>query len=103
MPQSPFLPSKFADYARIGRPILTITSPESPIRDYMDRYGGGLAVTHTASEIAEAIRVLFTDQVWIDRQERPLTNELASCFTPETVAGEYTKMFHSLASDNSRR
>lgn len=101
MRESPFLPSKFADYARIGRPILAITPPRSAIRDYLNERGGGLAVTHNAADIADGIRTLFTDPSWIVEKGQVCSEGLASSFAPERVATAYLEVFRSVTSEVS--
>lgn len=86
MTESPFLPSKFADYALTKRPIIAITPAKSSIREYLDQYGGGYAVSHNAEEIGLAI-----EQAIITKK---LDNiKLSKIFSPDYVAIEYRKMF----------
>jgi len=59
LPYSPFLPSKFADYACSGRPIIALTPSKSSIRDYLTKFGGGYPVAHDKKEIADAIYGVF--------------------------------------------
>jgi glycosyltransferase involved in cell wall biosynthesis len=87
MPESPFLPSKFCDYAMLGKPILSI-SPPGPIRNYLSRYGGGLAIGHDVLEIQNAMRALVESG-----QATSDTSELAAEFSAHRVAEAYLKIF----------
>jgi len=97
MQVSPYLPSKFADYAVAGRPILAVTAHRGPIREYLQTHGGGWAVGHDADEIAHAIRREFAagsgDSSRTDLSPSPT---LASVFKAENVAGAYVDMFKTV-------
>jgi hypothetical protein len=92
MPSSPFLPSKFVDYASVRRPILAITPENSAIRDYIKSYGGGIAVNNNKNEIYNAIERLFeiNDDKFINN------HKLAQLFHPEKISNDYIKMFVSI-------
>lgn len=97
MEVSPFLPSKFADYARTGRPIIAITPPAGAIRDYLDKYGGGRAVRTDADEISGAIREAFqTDDAGFTGIGSGGESPLSSPFKSENVAGLYLDMFEEV-------
>ena len=97
---SPFLPSKFADYAYAKRPILAITPPVSAIRDYLAKYGGGKAVSHNTSEIAAAIRDVFSEERCFGNDSTSLQEEqLSSAFSSDVVGAAYAKMFRSVVGD----
>ncbi len=53
------LPSKFAEAAFSGTPILAITPARSAVRDYLNAFGGGIASGHSRTEILEALHRLF--------------------------------------------
>lgn len=59
MEMSPYLPSKMAESAVSEKDIIAITPTQSPIREYIQEYGGGLCVSRNAHEIAKAIRQAF--------------------------------------------
>jgi hypothetical protein len=100
MPISPFLPSKFADYAHAKRPILAITPPVSAIRDYLAKYGGGKAISHNASEIAAAIRSVFSEKRCFDKDVTLLREEqLSSAFSSDVVGATYERMFRSVVEE----
>lgn len=96
-----FLPSKFADCAVAGRPILAVTPEPSAVRDYLNTYGGGIPVTHDRPQIERALADLFL------RGEPRSTSEtdasgcgetrLAEPFLPECVAREYLDAFGKIA------
>ncbi len=99
MPESPFLPSKFADYARVGRPIIAVTPKRSPIREYLVQYGGGYAVTHDKKEISDAIRaVLRKDDRHTVRQ-----SALSKQFTAGFVGHRYSYMFDQIYAKYKRK
>lgn len=58
MDESPFLASKFADYAMLGKPVLAICPP-GPMRDFLVAHGGGVAVPHDRARIIGAIDELI--------------------------------------------
>jgi hypothetical protein len=78
MPESPFLPSKFADYARVGRPIIAVTPNRSPIRQYLNQYGGGCAVTHDRQEISRAIGMVLKNEANHIIKNSTLSNQFSS-------------------------
>lgn len=95
MPESPFVPSKLADYARSRRPILAVTPEVSATRDYLEQYEhSGVAVSHDREQIADAIKRLFgissTDATYDGG------SALADSFAPSHVAQEYVRMFRTL-------
>ncbi len=96
MKMSPYLPSKFADYALIGKPILSITPSKSSIRDYLNRYGGGIAVGHVANEIFSAILEIFSQKSKIEPSINPRKSDLKSPFMSQVVGRQYMRMFQNL-------
>jgi hypothetical protein len=99
MPESPFLPSKFADYAVTGRPIIAVTPRISPIRDYLDRCGGGCAVVHNRGEIVAAIRDAFVEKDSACSPHDPSgNNQLAEFFIPKHIADQYMQMMQDVIS-----
>lgn len=94
---SPFLPSKFADYAIAKRPIIAITPQISSIRDYLLQYGSGRAVGHNSTEIASAIRDFFSEDESINQNNiKKDKTTLADQFRSDVVGNSYTKMFQSI-------
>ncbi|MFD1555158.1 hypothetical protein ACFSHT_05865 [Paraburkholderia silviterrae] len=87
MPESPFLPSKFSDYAMLRKPILSI-SPPGPIRRYLSRHGGGVATGHNARDIQDAMRSLIKNKHSTSDGVR-----LAALFDAGHVAQKYIEIF----------
>ncbi|MCX4161557.1 MULTISPECIES: hypothetical protein [Paraburkholderia] len=90
MDESPFLASKFADYAMMRKPILAI-SPAGPIRDYLKMNGGGIAATHDVNSIASAISTLLESDQFANGSEA-----LAAHFDERRVANQYLEAFRKL-------
>lgn len=89
MKVSPFFPSKFAEYAYIGKPILAVTPNVSAIRDYIKKLGGAIAVTHDKKEINNGIRQIFSDEINRNKIDNSL---LSNEFISSTVGSKYKKM-----------
>jgi hypothetical protein len=96
MEESPFLPSKLADYSMCGRPIMAITPKKGAIRDYLETYGGGVAVSHSATQIEQALHLLFRNGSDETGVQLAASAKLATCFSSENVAECYMKMFESV-------
>ena len=94
MPMSPFLPSKFADYACTQKPIIAITPEESPIRNYFTSYGGGIPVRHDTDEIISALLKVFTRNDGL--KQRGNSDKLCLEFTHSTVSKKYIDMFNQV-------
>ncbi|MGI5832832.1 MAG: hypothetical protein ACOX6D_09955 [Thermoguttaceae bacterium] len=88
---SPFLPSKFSDYARSGKPIMALTPTDSAISRYLSEYGGGIAVPQETEKIVDAIRRLFESDSPIQASE-----QLSYVFTPEHVGTSYASWFEEV-------
>jgi glycosyltransferase involved in cell wall biosynthesis len=90
MDESPFLASKFADYAMLGKPILAI-GPQGPIRDLLTDCGGGIAVGHDVAAIRTAMEALAApDRFRYD------SATLAAHFSPARVARRYLGIFREI-------
>ncbi|RDJ99492.1 glycosyltransferase family 4 protein [Paraburkholderia lacunae] len=87
MDESPFLASKFADYAMLDKPILAI-SPRGPIRDFLECDGGGVAVGHDADEIYAAMRSII-----VQGDVCGGSRALAAHFDAMRIAGHYLDIF----------
>lgn len=97
MPESPFLPSKFADYAATGRPIIAVTPPKSEMRDLLLKYGGGYAVSHNEEEIIGALKQIFSNKNEHSMHAALSCDcSLASVFSSRRVGGLYRRMFETL-------
>lgn len=99
-----FLHSKFADYAINERPILVVGPERCPMRDYLEAYGGGLAVTHRQADIERALERIFAGNhappARPPRVDAP--GPLARRFSPETIAGHYFRVFEQHAARTRR-
>lgn len=93
---SPFLPSKFADYACLGIPILAVTPLASAIRDYLDKFGGGIAVNHDKDEIVRGLIKIFSDYITGNTLPVNSPNKLAHEFSSKTVGNQYRKMLSEI-------
>jgi glycosyltransferase involved in cell wall biosynthesis len=89
MPVSPFLPSKFCEYAASGRPIIAVTPEVSAVRDYIRKFSLGFAVENNRDAIKTAIRSVFCSTE--GRTAAPL-----QVFSPSVVATSYRKLFRQL-------
>lgn len=89
MDESPFLASKFADYAMLKRPILAIC-PSGPMRDLLASHGGGIAVPHDSAEIISAIDTLLGDSF------ENGSESLAGEFVAERIASQYLDAFRGV-------
>ncbi len=94
MEMSPFLPSKFADYAMVGRPILALTPLVSAMRDYLTKYGGGLPVGFSQDEIEKKLQYIFKEQN--DANGFSNSVDLKHVFSAKVVGERYKEMFESL-------
>ena len=57
----PFLPSKIADYASTGKPILAITGAGSASYRLIETYKAGLACSHSVYDILKALNKIETE------------------------------------------
>jgi len=85
---SPFLPSKFADYAVSGKYIIAVTPETSIIREYLNGSNVGIAVRHDRNEIAEGIINIFNRET---NSDLPKSN-FAELFSLQSVGREYSRM-----------
>jgi len=92
MVASPFLPSKFADYAFAGRPILALTPAVSQIRDYLRNSLTGVAVAHDTDEIVQALRRIFTNSDHAGHWTGAVDERLAHEFSSQNVGTRYVEM-----------
>lgn len=89
MTVSPFLPTKFCEYAASGRPIIAVTPKVSAVRDYMKKFSIGYAVENNRKAIKIAIRNVFCST---ERRTAPPLQ----AFSPSVVAASYRKLFRQL-------
>lgn len=96
MPESPFLPSKFADYALTGKPILAITPGISAIREYLQSCTGAWAASHDAQAIAEALIQMFPVESGSAPPNDFESEALAHKFLSSTVGNLYRAALEAL-------
>lgn len=97
MPYSPYLPSKFADYAMTGRPIIAITPACSSLSQLLADYGGGEAVHHCMGEIYSAIVNVFRRSVGSNSSGYVRTGALSRLFSPSSIAAQYLALFSNVS------
>lgn len=94
MRQSPFLPSKFCDYAMLQKPILAICPP-GPVRTYLSKFGGGVAVEHDAASIRAGLLALAAGDPGQPGQPVDSQTTLARQFEATRVAQRYLRVFEA--------
>lgn len=85
-----FLPSKFVDFIKAGRPILAISPSVGTLADILLEHGGGIAVDgQRANAVADALQIMY--QAWADGtlDDRYGSEKLVSWFSCVRVFGEY--------------
>ena len=85
-----FLPSKFVDFVRSGRPILAISPPVGTLADILNTKGGGIAVDgHRADAVADALQRMYN--CWLNGSLDNLygSKKLFPQYSSESVLGEY--------------
>lgn len=89
MKSSPFLPSKFSEYASLPTPICAITPDTSATRRYLSAHGGGVAVNHSVDSIADGLMHLLTlDSKEVQRQKAAYELE----FSEEAVGSRWKQL-----------
>ncbi len=92
MEYSPFLPSKFADYATLSKPILAIVPERSQVSDYLSKYAGGIVCGYDLVSISNGIIHLLEGNVTSSAQ-------LSSYFSISNVSRIYCEIFHNVLED----
>lgn len=85
-----FFPSKFTDYAQLGKPILAVSPAEGFAHNMLEQYGGGIAVDNeNYQSIKQGIHTLY--QLWVDNSLRQKYNsqKLFANFSPQRVVSLY--------------
>ncbi|MDD8025389.1 MAG: hypothetical protein PHI34_02665 [Acidobacteriota bacterium] len=91
------LPSKIADYAQAGRPILAVSPRPSTLADLLAEHGGGLAADGGSPEdVARAIEVLYEGWSGGNLRDDWSTRRLSAYFAAPRVLGLYERLFESL-------
>jgi glycosyltransferase involved in cell wall biosynthesis len=89
---SPFLPSKFVDYVSNRKPILAVTPPISAIRDYLKKFGGGIAVQHNVKEITAGLVEIFSN----NESEKSTNEKLLYMFDNEFSTLNISEMYYNM-------
>ena len=98
MEESPILRAKLSDYAMTGRPILAVTSKRSAVRDYIEKYGGGVAVVHKEDEIYNALISLAIQSETGKEKNLLDTKKLAEQFSIDFISKKYLEVFNKVIS-----
>lgn len=92
-----FLPSKLADYAEVGRPILAVSPKIGTLSDMLECYGGGIAVDCAAPEdIASGLEKMYKSWEKGTLDVDFNTARLNGVFSIETVVSLYQDLFEKL-------
>lgn len=92
-----FLPSKVADYAQVGRPLLTVSPENSTLADLMRQTKAGeFANCNKPQDIANALMLLYTSWHKDRLSENYPSNFLWQRFSPESIVKKYEEMFNHL-------
>lgn len=83
MSSYPFLPSKLADYASTGLPIIAITGPCSPSSRLIHEHNAGLVTNHDANNILQALLSME------ERHTEFSSRNLSSTFQANRIAEAY--------------
>lgn len=96
MEEGIFLPVKFTDYVQSGKPILAITPEKSSISDYIEEFGGGLAVNHSPVNIAKALSCMYKH--WQNKNLNDTFNSslMRKEFMPDIIINHYKNIFRYL-------
>ena len=97
---SPFMPSKFADYASLKKPILAVTPQTSLIRDYIEKYNAGITVNHDRNEIVNGLINIFSNQINENEIQTFSSKKLFKEFSFENVGRLYKDMIIKIMKDN---
>lgn len=90
------LPSKFAEAAFSGTPILAVTPRKSAVRDYMKKYGGGFAAFHSGENILKGLNHIFTMNPEGFKQLREEQTRLAEEFSFKKIGDSYMEVFRHI-------
>ena len=88
-----FLPSKFVDYVRTGRPILALSPPVGTLADILGERGGGIAVDGgRADAVARALQGMY--RCWLDGtlDRRFGSERLFPHYSSEAILGAYREL-----------
>jgi len=95
-----FLPSKFVDFVRTGRPILAISPSVGTLADILKEQGGGIAVDGRRAEaVADALQCMY--ECWLNGtlDEQFGSEKLFFQYSREAVLGEYREIIARICKD----
>jgi hypothetical protein len=90
--------SKLSDYASVGKPVLCVSPKTGIIADYINKYGGGLAVNNKDSEsIYYGLKVLMDEWTneWPNKR-LSTTQYLFGKFKPDVIVKKYELLFQKV-------
>jgi glycosyltransferase involved in cell wall biosynthesis len=95
-----YLPAKFVDYVQSGKPVLAVTPEPSTLGDYLNSFGGGLAVDcRSPMGIAEALTNMY--EMWLSGTlgEKLGSSGLQKFFSSDMIIAQYKRIFESIGVD----
>ena len=99
LPYSPFILSKYPHCVCAGKPLLMISSPDSAMKYYTDKYGGGIFVSFSSAEdVSTAIIKLYEGR---RKNDFPSSQYMAQ-FSPESIIKPFVEKIHESLSEKRR-
>lgn len=91
--------SKLSDYASIGKPIFCISPKSGVIPNYIEQYGGGLAVNNkNPNSIYEGLKFLINEWKTKSPQKNgSSTRNLYDQFRPDRIVAQYEQLFDKIS------
>ncbi|MCP2500237.1 MAG: hypothetical protein NCA08_01510 [Deltaproteobacteria bacterium] len=90
-----FLPSKFVDYVRIGRPILAISPTVGTLADIIAEHGGGISVDGRSAEaVADALQLLYTEWMNGTLDSKYNSSTLYNLYNKKAILNKYIEIFN---------
>jgi glycosyltransferase involved in cell wall biosynthesis len=97
-----FLPSKVADYACTGRPILAVSPARGTLQDLLSAYGGGICASNrSVEEVCRALTVLYRHWHEGSLSTSFRADHLGRVFSEERVLAQYGELFRHLCGATS--
>jgi len=89
-----FLPSKLADYACLGKPVLAVSPSQGTVRDLLSRHGGGLCTDNRSAKDIEGALLRFY-RAWKDGvlDQTFSSASLARELSVDSVVSKYEGLF----------
>lgn len=98
MSEGIFLPSKFVDYIRTGKPVFAISPSAGTLADIINHSGGGVAVDNSSvDDIYNGIQRLH--QLWSagSLNETFSSKKLLKAFSSDTILNQYLSILNKIA------